>query len=114
MLPIKILKLVNERKADIRTLIRRISSLAHFSQSMAEYFAHDDALEPALVVVFDILQNNEDAGAVMQKRATTFLGMAQSFKKLRSPKAHDVIQTHRPTPKNRQGSRFSDDGSTIF
>ena len=79
--PIKILELVNERKAvDIRTLIRRISSMAHFSQSMADYYAHDDALGPAIAVVSEILQNNEDARAVMQKRATTFLGMAQSFK----------------------------------
>ena len=107
--PIKILELVNARKAaDILTLVRKISSMAHFCQSMADYFAHDDALEPALAVVCEILRNNEDAGAVMEKRATTFLGMAQSFQKLRSPEDHDVTQTHRSKPKNHQGSRGSD------
>ena len=85
--PLKILLLVNECKAaDVRTLVRKMSSIAHFCQFMADYFAHDDALEPALADVCKILRDNDDAGAMMQKRATMFLGMAQSFQKLRSPK----------------------------
>ena len=53
--PIKILELVNKRKAaDINSLIQKISSLAHFCQSMADYFAHDEALEPALAVVCEV------------------------------------------------------------
>ena len=112
--PIKILELVNARKAaDILTLVRKISSMAHFCQSMADYFAHDDALEPALAVVCEILRNKEDAGAVMEKRATTFLGMAQSFQKLRSPQDHDVTQTRRSNPKNHQGSYGSDTDASL-
>ena len=95
--PIKNLELVNEA-ADI-LLIRKILSMDHFSQSMANYFAHDDALEPALAVVCENVRNNEDAGAVMRKRVTTFLGMVQSFQKLRSPEDDDVAKTHRPEPK---------------
>ena len=106
--PIKILELVNSRKAaDILTLVRRISSMAHFCQSMADYFAHDDALEPALAVVCEILRNKEDAGAVMEKRATTFLGMAQAYQKLRSPQDRDVSQTRRSNPKNYQKTAAS-------
>ena len=104
--PIKIMELINKNIAtDIRTSIRKISSMAHFCQSMADYFAHDDALEPALAVVCEILRNDDDASAVMQKRATTFLGMAQAFQKLRSPEDHEVIQ-RRSFSKANKGSRF--------
>ena len=85
--PIRIMELVNERKAADRcTLICKKSSMAYLSQSMTEYLAHDDALEPALPVICENLRNNEDVSAVMRKQATTFLGKVQSFQQLRSPK----------------------------
>ena len=50
--PMSILEFINPQKvAVIRKLIDKISSLAHFSRSMADFLAHDDALEPALVVI---------------------------------------------------------------
>ena len=89
--PMKLMEFINaEKAADIRKLVSKISSLAHFSQSMADYFAHDDALEPALAAVCEVLRNHEDVGAVLDKRAATFLSLAQPYDKLRSSADHDV------------------------
>ena len=44
-----------------------------------DYFAHDDALEPAFAVVNQVLRQNENIGAVLKDSHTTFLGLAQSF-----------------------------------
>ena len=87
----KLIEFVNvENAADIRKLISKISLLAHFSQPMADYFAHDDALEPALAAVCEALRNHKDVGAVLDKRAATFLSLAQPYDKLRSEADHDV------------------------
>ena len=97
--PMKLIEFVNaEKAADIRKLISKISSLAHFSQSMADYYAHDDALEPALAAVCEALRNHEDVGAVLDKRAATFLSLAQPYDKLRSEADHDARRA--PKSKN--------------
>ena len=50
--PLKLIEFVNQGKAsEIRKMISKISSMAHFSQSMVDYFTRDDALELVLVVV---------------------------------------------------------------
>ena len=80
--PLKLIEFVNQKKAEeIRKAIKKISALAHFSQSMADYFARDDALEPALAVVCEVLRNTEDIGGLMEKKAASFLSMAQPFDK---------------------------------
>ena len=92
--PIKILELINKQKAaDILKILSKISSMAHFSQSMADFFAHDDSLEPALAVVCEALRNYDDVGATLGKRGT-FLGLAQSFQKHRSRQDHDAVKDH--------------------
>ena len=89
--PIKFIEFVNNQKAtEIRTLLAKVSALAHFSQSMADFYAFDDALEPALAVICEVLRGNEDVGAVLKKRATTFLNLAQPYHKHRSEEDHDV------------------------
>ena len=89
--PIKILQLFNKQTAtDILSLLSKISSMAHFSQSMADFYALDDALEPALAVVCEALRNNDDVSAILGKRGT-FLGLAHSFQKYRSPQDHDAV-----------------------
>ena len=88
---IKLIEFFNRGKAaKMRKIISKISSLAHFSQSMADYFARDDALEPALAVVCEVLRNTEDVGGVLKKRAATFLSLAQPYEKERSSADHDV------------------------
>ena len=67
--PMKLIEFVNKNKADnIRKALEKISSLAHFSQSMADYYARDDALEPSLAVVCEVLRNTEDIGGLLFKK----------------------------------------------
>ena len=71
--PLKLIEFVNQEKAkEIQKIMAKISSLAHFSQSMADYFARDDALEPALAVVCEVLRNTEDVGGVLKNQAAHF------------------------------------------
>ena len=96
--PLKLIEFVNPKKAaEIQKIISKISSLAHFSQSMADYFARDDALEPALAVVCEVLRNTEDVGSVLKNRAATFLSLAQPYEKERSSVDHDVNSVKRQT-----------------
>ena len=77
--------MINSSKAKkISELIQRISSVAHFSQSMTDYFAHDDAVEPALAVLCEVLRTGPDVGAVLKNGYTNFLGLAQKYQKSRS------------------------------
>lgn len=88
--PMKILGLFNKKMAaDVQNLLKKIGSLAHFSQSMANFYALDDSLEPALAVVCKALRNGEDVGAILGERGT-FLGLAQVFQKYRSKQDHDL------------------------
>ena len=84
-------------------ILQKISELAHFSQSMADYFAHDDALEPALAVLCEVLRNAPNIGAVLNNKCQTFLGLAACFQKLRSTEDHDIKRTksiEQPTDKS--------------
>ena len=58
---------------------------------MLDYFALNDALEPALAVVCQQLRQTENIGAVLKDRHTTFLGLAQSFQSLKSPEDRDYV-----------------------
>ena len=74
--PLKLIKLINKQKAsDIHKFLEKISSLAHFSQSMTDFFAHDDALEPVLAVVCEFLRNNAESCEALPKNST-FLSLA--------------------------------------
>ena len=92
--PLKLIEFVNRKNAEeIRKKIEKISSLAHFSQSMADYFARDDALEPALAVVCEMLRSSEDIGGLMKKKAASFLSLAQPYEKERSREDHEVTSS---------------------
>ena len=113
--PIELIKFVNEERAcKILKIFEKIVSLAHFSQSMSDYFAHDDALEPALAVVCQVLRQNENIGAILNDRHTTFLGLAQSFQMLKSRMDRDCVgesgqktirSTYRRHSSDRQAAR---------
>ena len=112
--PIKIIEFFNQKKAaDILKTLKMVSSLAHFSQSMADYFARDDALEPALSVVCEVLRNDQDVGAVLEKRSATFMSLALPYDKHRSVEDRDVSKktsgskgSKSRTPKGRLGYCF--------
>ena len=64
----KLIEFINGQKdVDIQKILSKIVALAHFSQSMTDYFAHDDALEPALAVVCEVLRHNVDSGDFLGK-----------------------------------------------
>ena len=91
--PLKLIEFINEGKATkIKRLLSKISSLAHFSQSMTDYFASDDALEPALAVICEVLRGSDDIGGVLKNEGTSFLRLAQPYEKNRSPGDHDVTE----------------------
>ena len=62
-----ILKLIDTEKAQkIFSTIDKIVALAHVSQSMGNYFARDDALEPALSTVCTGLRGDSDFGHILR------------------------------------------------
>ena len=62
---------------------------------MLDYFAHVDALEPALALVCQLLRQNENIGAVLKNGHTTFLGLAQPYQELRSRGDRDFVLAQR-------------------
>ena len=106
--PLKLIEFINGKKAaNIKKLLAKISSVAHFSQSMTDFFASDDALEPALAVVCEVLRDTEDIGGVLKKNGTSFLRLAQPYEKNRSPNDHDVVDKKRPQKSRASGRRGS-------
>ena len=63
-----ILKLIDDDKAKKLFLsIEKIVALAHVSQSMGNYFARDDALDPALSTVCQALREDTDFEFILKK-----------------------------------------------
>ena len=63
---IDILKLIdNEKAKKIFTSIDKIVALAHVSQSMGNYFARDDFLDPALSTVCQALRGSKDFAFIL-------------------------------------------------
>ena len=48
---------------------------------MTDYFARDDVLEPALAVICEVLRDIDDIGGLMDKKAASFLSLAQPYEK---------------------------------
>ena len=66
---IDILKLVNAKRAKkILNSIEKLVGLAHFSQSMGNYLARDDALDPALSTVCQALRDDTGIEFLLEKR----------------------------------------------
>ena len=106
---IDILRLVDAQKAEkICTTIDKIAALAHLSQSMGNYFARDDSLDPALSTVCQALRGNIDIEYTLRKRGGgTFQSLASTFHHLKSPVDRDLSgDTHRPRSQG-SGGGFS-------
>ena len=111
--PLELIKFMNEEKAGkILKIFDKIKSFAHFSQSMSDYFAHHDALEPALAVVCQMLRQNQNIGAILKDRHTTFLGLAQSFQMLKSNMDRDCVGDQRQKATRSTYRRQSSDRET--
>ena len=108
---IDILKIIDYEKANkILSLIDKITALAHLSQSMGNYFARDDSLDPALSIVCEALRGNIDFELLLRSRGGTFQTLASAYYHLKSPVDHDLsgnTQTSK-TKKYRGGRNFRD------
>ena len=88
---IEILRLIDKEKAQkILLIIDKIVALAHVSQSMGNYFARDDSLEPALSVVCQGLRSDSNFEHILRSGGT-FQSLASAFHHLKSPKDRDFF-----------------------
>ena len=89
---IDLLKLINADKAKkVFLSVEKIVALAHVSQSMGNYFARDDALDPALSTVCQALRGNTDFEFILKKRGGTFQSLTAAFHHLKPSEDRDLI-----------------------
>ena len=75
-----VLKLIDDKKAQkILATLDKIVSLANLSQSMGNYFARDDSLDPALCVVCEGLRASTDFEDMLKLRGGTFQSLASAY-----------------------------------
>ena len=73
---------------------------------MTDFFAHDDALEPALAVVCEVLRNDPNIGSQLRKSKGSFLSLAQCYQKQRSPKDKDFEAPKNLATRSRRSSEI--------
>ena len=99
---LEILKFIDNAKATkILSALDKIVSLANLSQSMGNYFARDDSLDPALSVVCEGLRGDTDFEYLLKSRGGTFQSLASTYYHLKSTVDRDVIG--RTGPQSRVG-----------
>ena len=99
---LEILKFIdNEKATKILSALDKIVSLAHVSQSMGNYFARDDSLDPALSIVCEGLRGDTDFEYLLRSRGGTFQSLASAYYHLKSTVDRDVIG--RTGPQSRGG-----------
>ena len=105
---IDILKLINDVKATkIFTSIEKIVNLAHVTQSIGNYFARDDALDPALSTICQALRDKAGIESILEKRGGTFQSLTSAFYRLKSPDDRDLTgSTHTPWGRRERTSNF--------
>ena len=82
---------VNPKKCqEICTILERVISNIHFGQTMNEYFALDDKIEPAKHVLTEAIKQGPDLGHIL--RGGSFASCAQVFRHLSSPYDSDNAQ----------------------
>ena len=88
---IDLLYLINKKTAQkICSSIDKIVALAHVSQSMGDYFARDDSLDPALSIVCQGLRGNINFEQILRLRGGTFQSLAAAYWHLKSEVDHDL------------------------
>lgn len=87
---IDILKLIDNEKAQkIFSSIDKIVALAHVSQSISNYFARDEAIDPALSTVCQALRGTTDFEHILRSGGT-FQSLASAYYHLKSPLDRDL------------------------
>ena len=89
---IELMNMFNKEKAQkIISSIDKIVALANVSQSMGNYFARDDSLDPALNVVCQGLRGNINFEHVLRSGGGTFQSLASAYWHLKSEFDHDLV-----------------------
>ena len=106
VLLLEILKFIDSEKAHkILSSLDKIVSLAHVSQSMGNYFARDDSLDPALSIVCEGLRGDTDFEYILRARGGTFQSLASAYYHLKSASDHDA--TGRTDPSRSWGDKIT-------
>ena len=87
-------KLDATRCNDICILLERIGDNLDFTQSLAEYFATDDMLEPALMLITETLR--KDPNLRKNLHGGSFASNAMVYRHRASPLDHDTFLTPPP------------------
>ena len=110
---IELVNMFNKEKAQkIISSIDKIVALAHVSQSMGNYFARDDSLDPALNVVCQGLRGSINFEHVLRSGGGTFQSLASAYWHLKSEFDHDFVgSTQMPRGGLGRGGAFGKRGS---
>ena len=84
-------------------ILDRISDNLEFTQSLAEYFATDDMLEPALMLITETLRKDPNLRKYLH--GGSFASNAMVYRHRASPRDHD-LRTPRPAAGPRRIPRF--------
>ena len=99
---IDLISMINKEKAQkVFSSIDKIVALAHVSQSMGNYFARDDSLDPALSIVCQGLRGTINFEHMLRARGGTFQSLAATYWHLKSDVDHDLTG---PTTSPRGGA----------
>ena len=105
---IDLLNIINKERAQkICTSIDKIVALAHVSQSMGNYFARDDSLDPALSIVCQGLRGNINFEHILRSRGATFQSLAAAYWHLKSEIDHDVTGSTQTSDRGSYSKRRS-------
>ena len=91
---IDLISMINKERAQkVFSSIDKIVALAHVSQSMGNYFARDDSLDPALSIVCPGLGGSINFEYMLRARGGTFQSLAAAYWHLKADVDHDVSGT---------------------
>ena len=79
------------RLKSIEKILRRLRSNTNFTQSLSQYFAMDDMIEPVTCVINEALRRGPDLGASL--RGGTVASCAQVYRHMASTYDHDRSET---------------------
>ena len=109
-----LLRLANPTKCKrVLLLLNRIISNLHFSQSMNEFFASDNSVEAAKLVMSEAVKKGADLGSFL--RGGSFASCVQVYRNLSSKFDHDAAYFTNLKEKSRQNfSRSSRQERRVF
>ena len=97
------------------TIFNRLISNVNFTQSLSEYFATDDMLEPALAVIAEAIRSGPDLGSIL--RGGSFSASSLTYRNRASYGDHDQnpkpYRSTRSSPNHRSSNNSRQSSSKI-